>query len=138
MATLPENCTVLYRIMTEKSILGFGKYATFHVGDVMICDREYLVWAYATQSNVSFHDRILEELGVRKIAKPGIDWEVLHEWRKKQEEGLTEEQKFHGRCKRKRLREGKLRAALAREISARDKFTSKAYRQAINHGHIKK
>lgn len=135
MAQIPANSRALYRIMTEKSVIGFGKYADMRVGDILKVDPSYIAWAYYTCSMVSFKTEILESLGCEPIQKPGTSEEALKRWYRKGLEGLTEEEIrekfFHFRMAGKKV-------ARARLADANDAthFTKRQL-QAANHGHIK-
>ena len=130
---LPANSRPLYRILTEKSPLNFGKYGDLTLGDVLKVDEEYCVWMYANMPNISFHQRILDALGLPKIDKPGICPQVLWDWKKKIEAEYTAEQQRNGRFAKAR---GKRKEAVARYLEAKraTSFT-KGQLQAINHGH---
>jgi len=135
MAQLPPNSVALYRILTEKSFLGFGQYRDLTVGDILNLDEDYIVWAYATCDKISLHKSIIERLGIREIPKPGHDVSVLYEYRDKKREGLTDEELLHGRVKLARRIKGR---AISRMISVKNAtHQSKARLQAINHGHMK-
>ena len=58
-AKLPEGSRALYRIMTEKSTLGFGKYADLKVGDVIKVDPSYIVFAYYNCTNKMAQSRVM-------------------------------------------------------------------------------
>lgn len=135
MIELPKNSVARYRICTEKSVLGFGKYADLTVGDILKVDEEYIVWAYATLPKISFHKSILERLGIRQIEKPGTDFRVLYAWRDDRSAQFTEEQKMHGAYIKKI---GRRKEAYARLMQAKRATTfTKGQLQAINHGHKK-
>ena len=135
MAQLPPNSVAIYRICTEKSLLGFGKYEDLPVGDILKVDEEYIVWVYANCEKVSFKKEILDALGVRQIQKPGIDPDILREWKRKQSEQFTEEERKHGAYAKYWGRKRAAKANLARvERSVR---RTKGELQAINHGHRK-
>lgn len=130
---LPAGSRPLYRILTEKSPLNFGKYADFKLGDVLKINEEYVVWMYATMPQISLHDSILERLGLPKIKKPGIDEQVLKDWHKREREKYTEEERLHGAyALARKIKRNKV----ARLMEAKDatRFT-KGQLQAINHGH---
>lgn len=137
MAELPQNAVALYRIMSEKSYLGFGKYGDLPVGDILKIDPEYIVWVYACKEKCSFSKEILEKLGVREVKKPGIDPGALYEWKDKQEEGFTEEQIMHGRMIRNKGKKAQARANLIRVEKYNRVTGTKGALQAVNHGHRK-
>lgn len=139
MSSLPAGCVVRYRICTEKSILGFGKYADLRVGDIMKVDDKYIPWVYFNKAGISFHADILERYGLPPIEKPGADPDAFYKWDRERwnavKETLTEEQRMHAAMNRKR---GKQAAAVARLVRAEKAARySKAELQAINHGHKK-
>lgn len=136
MANLPENARALYRIMADKSRLGFGKYSDMTVRDVIKIDPPYLAWAYYCLANVSLKPEILEELGLEPIAKPGTDEARLKAWKRKRSEGYTEEERLHGYYKIYRKQRSKAIGGYLRVRNATS--FSKAQLQAINHGHMKK
>ena len=64
------------RTLTEKSILGFGKYSDMRVGEVlkMSSGTNYLRWVYYNLSMINFCDLVLYELYIHTdliIKKPG-------------------------------------------------------------------
>jgi hypothetical protein len=65
------------RILTRKSLLKFGMYATLGVQQVIdLRHFRYLRWCYFNISGISFTDDILEEIHISeqyKIEKPGTD-----------------------------------------------------------------
>ena len=129
---LPANSRPLYRILTEKSPLNFGKYGDLTLGDILKVDEEYCVWMYANMPNISFHQRILDALGLPKINKPGICPQVLYDWKEKREQQYTEEERLHGKFAKARWRK---KEAVARLLEAKRKTTfTKGQLQAINHG----
>lgn len=134
MANLPAGSHALYRIMTEKSVIGFGKYADMRVGDILKVDPTYIAWAYFSCSMVSFKKEILEDVGITTaISKPGTSEEAFKEWKRKQSEGYTEEERQHYHYAHVRAQKG---AALARLCDAKRATTfTKGQLQALNHGH---
>ena len=138
--TTPQG-HVLYRILTEKSRLGFGKFGVLTIKDILTIDKgEYLAYCYYCISKISFTDTILESIGVTdRIAKPGIDKAKFQAWQKARRQAisaqLSEEQRLHGRFvwyNRGRRRD---KAALAK--AERETSYTKAQLQSINHGHMK-
>lgn len=67
----------LLRIMTEKSIIGFGQYKDMKIGDIIkLGKNDYLRWIYYNYEGLSFTDEILYKINIRgrwKISKPGKD-----------------------------------------------------------------
>lgn len=130
---LPPNCRPLYRILTEKSKLGFGKYADFFVGDILKIDEPYIVWLYCSHPQISLHKDILDSLGLPQIQKPGVDDEVRKEWNRKRASQYTREEKenYHYHLYRKNKRK-----AISKMIQVRKETNySKGQLQAINQGH---
>jgi len=135
MAQLPAGAVALYRIMTEKSLPGFGKYADLPVGDILKVDPDYIVWMYATFDKISLKKDIIERLGIREIKKPGNDPEVFKEYLRARSEGYTQEERKHYFMKKAA---GRKAAAIAQYIRVRDAANlTKRELQAINHGHKK-
>jgi len=129
---LPPNSVPLYRILTEKSRIGFGKYADMTVKDVMCIDLQYIVWLYACKKEISLCKELKEKLGLPDIEKPGSNEKVLYEWKSRQSEGYTEDQCMHGLYKIARL---KKKRAIGRLIRAeRETSFTKGQLKAINHG----
>lgn len=66
------------RTLTEKSMLGFGKYRDMRIGEIlkMPSGLNYLRWVYYHSSMINFCDSVLYELyihGNLLIEKPGKD-----------------------------------------------------------------
>lgn len=133
MSNLPPGCVVRYRICTEKSVPGFGKYADLTFGDIMKVDDEYIPWVYYNIEKVSFREGILDAYGLERIEKPGVDPEKFYAWRRKLSEAFTDEQRRNGRFARAR---GRKKAAIAAKMQAeRETRFTKGELMAINHGH---
>lgn len=132
---LPAGSRPLYRILTKKSPMNFGKYADLLLSDVLKIDEDYIVYLYATMPTFSLHADILAELGLPKIAKPGADESVYKEWKKVRSQQYTDEQKRNGWLKIQRRNKGRAVAALCE--SKRATTYTKGQLQAINHGHLK-
>ena len=133
MAQLPAGAVALYRIMTEKSLPGFGKYADLPIGDILKVDPEYVVWLYANYEKLSLKKDIIERLGIREIKKPGTDPEVLKEYQRAQTAQYSREERNHYFMKMAASRKKK---AMADYIDAREAaHYTKGELQAINHGH---
>lgn len=133
---LPANSRPLYRICTRKSRLGFGKYTDFFtVGDILKIDPAYIVWVYTACEKVSFAQDILDELGLPKIAKPGVDKDLYFTWHRERSAQFTPEERMHGAAKKKARAKQK---AIGRLVAAREATSfSKGQLQAMNHGHLK-
>ena len=132
-AKLPEGSRALYRIMTEKSTLGFGKYADLKVGDVIKVDPSYIVFAYYKLSNVSFSKQILEQLNIKPIDKPGTSEKGLLEWKRERDKQFTPEERrirwMHFCVRGKKVSIAKLCQV------QRSTHLTKGELMAINHGH---
>lgn len=137
MAQLPPNSVPLLRICTEKSILGFGKYADCTVANIMALEPQYIAYIYYSVRRVSFHKSILETLCIDPIEKPGTDAEALKRWNAAYRNTFTEEQRRNYALIKGAVRKRKALKALARAEAREEGYTSKAHLQAINHGHIK-
>ena len=140
MAELPQGARVLYRILTEKSKLGFGKFADCTVMDLLKTEQdEYLIWVYYNSSNISFKEDILDRLGVTRIAKPGKDESLWIEYLKQRKHeryaGLSNTEFMHLRNHEKAVNRKRGYAHLRKVQRSCNK--SAAYMQAVNHGHIK-
>ena len=139
MADLPPNSVALYRICTEKSVLGFGRYRDLTVGDIIIMDASYIAFVYYTCSKVSFHKDILELLKLTPIEKPGKNPDLLASWKKEYSASLpfTEEERKHYFYIRKNVQKRKAAKKLERVERYENKTTNKGWLQSINHGHTK-
>ena len=124
------------RILTKKSRLGFGRHHDMTVNDILICDPEYIAWAYYSLANISFCEEVVSELKLIPIEKPGKDEEKLREYKRKKSAEYTSEQRQHGRYARWRKFKGKAKSKLV-QVHKKTRYT-KEQLQAINHGHIKK
>lgn len=131
---LPANCRPLYRILTKKSKLGFGKYADLTVGDVMKINPPYLEYLYYCHEQISFCKEIMEELDLEPIAKPGKDEERLKERDRAKSAKYTAEQRMHGWMK---IRRTNKKIAILKMLDAEKKANyTKEILQAGNHGHF--
>jgi len=88
--------TIRLRIMTEKSIIGFGKYTDLSVGNLLAqLKTKELRWIYYNCSMLSFMPNILDLIYITdefKIQKPGTNKELgqqLNEICKKRMSGFT-------------------------------------------------
>jgi len=130
---LPPNCRPLYRILTEKSKLGFGKYADFFVGDILKIDEQYIVWLYCSNPQISLHKDILDRLGLPQIQKPGVDDDVRKEWNRNKASQYTREQQEHYHYHLYRKRKKKAICKMLQGQS--ESHYSKEQLKAINQGH---
>ena len=139
MADLPPNSVALYRICTEKSVLGFGRYRDLTVGDIIIMDASYIAYVYYTCSKVSFHKDILDLLKLTPIEKPGKNQELFEAWKKEYYAGLpfTEEERKHYFFKKKQAEKRRAAKKLERVERYENYTTNKGWLQSINHGHTK-
>jgi hypothetical protein len=68
---------VTLRILTEKSVMGFGQFKDMTVRHVIDLRRgQYLRWCYYNMSGISFNEQVLKEIHIFEkeyIKKPGID-----------------------------------------------------------------
>ena len=134
MADLPQGCTVRYRIMTERSRMGFGKYADLTVGDVLRLDESYIAWAYYNASMVSFCDEILDALQLSRIDKPGTDPDAYKRWVHNFFEAMSDEEVMLFRLKLRRIHRAQAVSAKAR--AERYTSMSKGQLQARNLGRL--
>lgn len=73
----------LLRTLTEKSKLGFGRYADVPVWKLLerLSTRSYLVWVYYNNDRVTFKDEILDQLRITdRIEKPGKSPDKFEEY----------------------------------------------------------
>lgn len=139
MATLPNNSVALYRICTEKSVLGFGKYRDLTVGDILCLDPSYIGYVYYNCQKISFHKDILEAMKLTPIEKPGADKEAFAAWKKENNYDnlpFTPEQTQHYRFIKARAEKRRAKARLAREEEMEERYCKKGRLQAKNHGHF--
>lgn len=136
MADLPQGCVARYRIMTERSRMGFGKYADLTVGDVLRLDETYIPFAYYTMGMVSFHDDILDALQMSRIPKPGTDMDAWKRWKTTFYSQMSDEEalRFH----RHILSMLKGRAVSAKVRAERYSNMTAGQRQADNLGRLGK
>lgn len=133
MAQLPPNAVALYRIMTEKSVIGFGKYADMTVRQVLCVEPGYIVWMYACKEKISLCRALKDELGLPDMKKPGVDEQVLRDWNAQRRGALSEDE---NRKVDMLMNIGKKRKAKAQFVSAvKAEHYTKRQLQAINHGH---
>lgn len=134
MAEIPKGAIALYRICTEKSKLGFGKYEDYFVGDILKINPQYISWVYYNYEKVSFHARILELLGLEVIPKPGTAPEKHKDYLRRASQAFTQEQRRNGHYKFVCVEKKRAKAKLCRV--EREVNLSKAELQAINHGKL--
>jgi len=130
-------CVAKLRIMTRKSIIGFGKFADMRIGDILKVEPKWLIWAYGKYENITFTDDILEELCCRTIEKPGKDENIVREWLAAKLDEMTPDERKLFWIKHSR---GEKKSRIAKAIAANfneGKLHNRGYLQAANHGHIK-
>lgn len=120
----------ILRKLTEKSILGFGKYADCAVRHLLdINQTVYLRWVYFNSSRITFIDKIHIPDEFR-INKPGTDEEMYkkcNEYNLSKLDGFTlfKKQQHSNRKRKERM--------INNEIMDKKRY-SKGILQAINHG----
>jgi hypothetical protein len=91
---------ILKRILTRKSILGFGTAATRDLSVQMMLDwgrKDFLITAYYNLDKIGFADDILDELGVTpeyRIDKPGKDEVMRNKFFSDRLDKMSEEEKM--------------------------------------------
>lgn len=134
---LPDSCKVLCRKMTKKSIPGFGKFADLPVGDILKAEPKWLVWAYGKFEKIDFTEDVLQELGCRRIEKPGMDENIVREWLANQLDQMTPEERKMFWIKHNAGAKRAAKAELMRAAVSESRLRSRSQLQAANHGHIK-
>lgn len=125
---------VIFRKLTRKSVLGFGRFADKTVQYLLECQKGYISWVYYNCPNITFMDDVLEEMGIKGkwvIEKPGTNPKIYEaRWRNVMNFKYGSKAGCVIASRRKKKAKAKLRAAI-------DATTfSKAEMQAMNHGHI--
>ena len=139
MAELPKNSVALYRICTEKSVLGFGRYRDLLVGQIIQLDPSYIAYVYYNVNKVSFHKDILEALKLTPIEKPGTSKDAFTAWKKENnldQLPFTPEQAQHYRFIKANAEKRRAKARLRREEEMEERYCKKGRLQAKNHGHF--
>lgn len=80
--------SIRLRKLTEKSLLGFGRFADRTIGQMLSLrvDRIYLRWVYYNSSKITFMDNILDDLKIYpefRIEKPGTSEEMFEKLKQK-------------------------------------------------------
>ena len=132
---IPQNSVTTLRVLTKKSKIGFGRNADLTVADVIIIDKSYIAWMYYNMANISLRDDILEELRMEKVDKPGKNEELFRSWCRAESEKYSDEERFRGAMKKKRIKANMEKAERYRERNAAT--LSKGQMQAANHGKMK-
>lgn len=92
-----DNAVLRFRVMTEKSKIGFGKYKDFTVHDVIVVEPMYIAYLYYSFEMVSFCQDILTAMNIVPIDKPGVDKDMLAAWNKEYRRQHDDIQKKHHR-----------------------------------------
>lgn len=75
-----DSHSIYLRILTEKSLLGFGDSAYLKVEEVLkLGDLDTLISAYYNLSKITFTNEVLNKIGInesQRITKPGVDREL--------------------------------------------------------------
>ena len=126
------DVTIL-RILTEKSIIWFGKWEGYSVGQMIgLKHTAALRWIYYNCSKVSFVDEVLDKIYIRydeyKIEKPGKNPELCQKlknllWAKTTDENRIWQYRINKRGK----------TGLAKKTVAQ--LPTKGQMQSKNHGH---
>ena len=135
MIKIPTNAVVKYRILTEKSVPDYGKYADLPISEIIKVDPNYVPWLYFNTEKISLCKELKERFNLPDIPKPGTDKEAYFRWldERRDTENLTPEQKQKIRWSKYN---GKKKYAKAKLIRAKkETYLSKSQLQAINHGH---
>ena len=128
---------ILKRILTRKSILGFGNFTVKDLSVQMLLDsgqQNYLIVSYYNYEKIDFEESILDELGITKeyrISKPGKSDEMRLRFFSERLEKMSDLEKHIYNQKNK----AKLKHTKARINSSISKYGSKEYLRAKNHGH---
>ena len=131
-----DKPATLLRVLTKKSKIGFGKHADMTVGDIIICDNGYIAWLYYNMAGITFCNEILDEFGFVRIDKPGTDKDAQREWRMRQSEDYTDEERLHYKFRHHQIQRKVAKRRLSVAIGKEN--LSKGQLQAINHGHFRK
>lgn len=138
---------ILYRKLTRKSQLKFGKYSELTVEGVLDCiaaGKDYLRWCYFNLSGITFFDDILDELEITpewRFQKPGTrpeEWEAFISQLRKQKfketyGEMSEESRKKALSIRKNKKLSHRRAkCVSKELQWRD---TPGALQWKNHGH---
>lgn len=126
--------TVILRKLTRKSLLTFGKYHDFRVGDLINTGKhKYLRWVYFNNSMITFFEDILDEIKIPeayRIKKPGKSFKEYGKLERLIWKGMSELDHMKYLSRRKRVNKG---TKYTQDQSKRVQI-SKARLQTINHG----
>lgn len=83
---------IALRTLTEKSLLGFGKYGELRVQEIIdFRGGVYLRWCYFNREEISFQEQILNKINITQkhyIKKPGTNKELGKKLGAKSEEKI--------------------------------------------------
>lgn len=131
-----EGEAIRLRTLTKKSLMTFGKYHDWRLGDLInMGKQEYLIWCYYNLSMISFMPDILDELGITeewRIEKPGIDEDLFFKLKKE----ITMNKTDLERMKDKSHRDKESRLDSYRQSKQSKYKETKNYMQKKNHGKI--
>ena len=124
---------VRLRTLTEKSVLGFGKYSDYRVGDLLGLNKTvYLRWVYYHMSMISFTDDILKQIYIMDegiILKPGKDADMYNKVNERLWNSRKRESFYHKEHAKKRNKKKNYSNECLRRQENR-----KSVLQAKNHG----
>lgn len=139
---------ILFRTLTEKSVLWFGKCINCTVESILIKDKSYIRWIYYNVEGVSFTEDVLKQAGViieedgkvlydSRIKKPGKNPQLGEEIDKKcLKTYIARQGNYAGAIAKNRkisVGRAKLTALFVREKT----MYSKKILQRFNQGHKK-
>lgn len=138
---------IILRKLTDKSKLGFGKYATEPIWYIIESKHtQYLRYIYYCCSGITFTDDVLEKIGIaewEKIDKPGTNIELHEKICKRKfishikfcEKQNGEQSKINAiKTWRKKQRNSGIKKMILLRSEMR-KLSSKSLLQARNHNH---
>ena len=112
--------------------MGYGKYATLTVGQVLdIHKKGYLVYLYYHCEAITFTPEILDELKILpedRINKPGVDYEGYLKWEKRVNRGGGLTHLLYNRLSKKNLR-AVIKASVMRNNLKYSRKNLQAYNQ---------
>jgi hypothetical protein len=123
------------RTLSKKSVLGFGKYASATIQQIIdLQHTNYLRWIYYNFEGISFNDEVLKEIYISdsdKINKPGKNSELHEQITKRLYYNLSFDKrvKMNSHLKKKSKKRS---YSLSKQF---DYLSSKKYLQSKNHGH---
>jgi hypothetical protein len=129
------------RILNYKSVIGFGKYATCTVQQVIdIHKQRYLIWLYCNIAGISFADEILNHIGLFKeewrIKKPGTSPSLYEEYSRSLERYIDKEITALGKVILIKKKTSHVKAELNNYNKRVElQYYNKRLLQSKNHGH---